>query len=101
MKIGPSFDSKRVSALVPNKTDAARPSPSSTPATPAAAVRLSELSTRLADLEARLSGTEAFDQKRIDEIKQAITDGRFSVNSGAVADKLIEHVREMLAGKRA
>ena len=50
-----------------------------------ASVRLSELS---AQLTGPVPGTE-FDQSRVEAIKQAIAEGRLSVNADAVADRLI------------
>ena len=100
MKIGPAFNANRVTDTARNNTDVTRSSPSGPTATPSAAVRFSELSAHLAELETKLSGTEAFDQKRIDEIKKAISEGQFAVNPDAVAEKLIENIREMLPGKK-
>ncbi len=101
MKIGSSFDARRAGDLAGAKPATSQSKRADAPEQPAADVRLSDLSTKLADLEARLAGTEAFDTKRIDEIKQAISEGRFKVNSEAVADKLIANVQEMLGGKKA
>lgn len=99
MKIGSSHDSRQTTDQVRLRESGPRPAASGNNSGPGAEVRLSDLSTRLADLESRLSKTDAFDQKRVDEIKQAISEGRFKVDSGAVADKLIENVREMLTGR--
>lgn len=60
----------------------------------ASKVRLSEISTTLHSLEAKLSAEPAFDAKRVDEIKAAIRDGQFKVNPEAIADRLISSVRE-------
>jgi negative regulator of flagellin synthesis FlgM len=101
VKIGSSFDARRPGDLTGAKPATSQSKPADASSQPAADVRLSDLSTKLADLETRLAGTEAFDVKRIDEIKQAISEGRFKVNSEAVADKLIANVQEMLNGKKA
>lgn len=39
------------------------------------------------------------DSAKVDEIKQAISDGRFQVNAEKVADGLIESVRQMLSAR--
>jgi negative regulator of flagellin synthesis FlgM len=57
---------------------------------------ISELSTRLNDLEAQLSGSKEFDPAKVDAIKQAIRDGHFKINSEVVADRLIESAKLML-----
>ena len=43
-----------------------------------------------------MADTPAIDQKKVDEIRQAIADGRFKVDANRVADGLIASVREML-----
>jgi negative regulator of flagellin synthesis FlgM len=75
------------------------------PAAPAAgdggpAIQLSELSTQLHQLEARLTSQPGFDAARVDEIKSAIRDGSYQVNAEAVADKVIQSIRE-LSGHKA
>jgi negative regulator of flagellin synthesis FlgM len=43
--------------------------------------------------------TPVVDATKVAEIKQAITEGRFKVNSGVVADRLIKTVRDLIGGK--
>lgn len=60
------------------------------PAAPAGdSLNISPLSAKLQKLESRLADGEVFDTARVNEIKQAIRDGSFKVDAGAVADKLI------------
>ncbi|BAL23626.1 flagellar biosynthesis anti-sigma factor FlgM [Azoarcus sp. KH32C] len=59
-------------------------------------VELSSLSTSLSKAEAALSATPAVDQSRVDEIRQAISEGRFKIDANRIADGLIESVRQML-----
>jgi len=62
----------------------------------AAEVHLSELATHL-----QSSGdAPAFDASRVAEIKQAIAEGRFTINAEAVADRLIESASELIASQR-
>ena len=37
-----------------------------------------------------------FDQAKVDRIAQAIRDGQFSINPGAIADKLLANAQEVL-----
>ena len=57
---------------------------------------ISDLSTRLNDLEARLSQTGEFDAAKVETIKQAIREGRFKINPDVVADRLVESVKQLL-----
>ena len=62
-------------------------------------VKVSDLSGALAQLGVRLATDGEFDQSRVDRITAAIANGDYHVNTGAVADKLIRDVRELLAAK--
>ena len=46
--------------------------------------------------EAAMAGTPVVDQARVDEIRQAISEGRFQVDTNRIADGLLDSVREML-----
>ena len=57
----------------------------------------------LSPLSAQLLGHDeeyAFDAGRVAEIKQAISEGRFSINAGAIADRLITSARELINAQR-
>ncbi len=43
-----------------------------------------------------LDGASDFDSAKVDAIRQAIRDGRFSVNAGAIADRLIADATSLL-----
>ncbi len=66
----------------------------------AAEVALSPLSARLQEISADLASTPASDAGRVAEIKQAISEGRYTVNANKIADGLIDSVRQMLASQR-
>jgi negative regulator of flagellin synthesis FlgM len=61
-------------------------------------VRLSDLAARLSQLETQF-GQSDFDAKKVAEVRQAIAEGRFKVDSEAVADKLLSSVAELLGRK--
>jgi len=89
--------------LAPTATSANKSSSANTPTTatsssaaPGAQVDISGTSSRLRELEASVANVPVVDSARVDEIKQAIADGRFKVNADRVADSLIESVRQML-----
>jgi len=98
VKIGPSYGSggPQVNGTQPDGKQApAAGSSASSPST----VRLSDLSARLTGADATVSAGAPFDVRKVEEIKAAITDGKFKVNTSVVADKLINNVREMLGGQ--
>jgi len=63
-------------------------------------IQISELSRQLHALASSVTAAPDFDAKRVDEIKQAIREGRFTVNSDAVADKLVASVQELLTKQK-
>lgn len=70
---------------------------------PAAGAQASEASVRLSGLSAQLQSTgeaPAFDAARVAQIKQAIADGNFQINAGAIADRLISSTREFVDSHR-
>ena len=99
MKINGSSDA--ASGLPPTgkgagKSAAAKPAASTESAAP---VSLSNLSARLHALESGSSVGGDFDAAKVENIKQAIRDGKFEVNSEAVADKLISSVQDLFGKK--
>lgn len=61
-------------------------------------VELSPLSAQLHAAHSEATG-ETIDAGRVQEIKQAIAEGRFQVNADVVADRLLETVRELLQNR--
>ena len=78
------------------KSSAAKPAASTEAGAP---VSLSNLSARLHALESSSSVGSDFDTTKVENIKQAIRDGKFEVNSEAVADKLISSVQDLFGKK--
>jgi len=61
-------------------------------------VELSALSAQLQTFQSDATdGT--VDTARVDEIKQAISEGRFKVNADVVADRLLQTVRDLLQNR--
>lgn len=59
-------------------------------------VSLGSTATQLRSMEGGMSASPTINATKVAEIKQAITEGRFKVNSEAVADGLIATVRELI-----
>ena len=64
-------------------------------------VELSSLSARLQQMEQTIANTPVVDSAKVDEIKQAMSEGRFKVDTEKVADGLIDSVRQMLNAQTA
>lgn len=105
MKIGNPTE-KIVAApapVTPASTATASAGKAQTPATPVAAEAAAEASSQVALSSAAtqlLSGTDSasgdFDAEKVARISQAIAEGKFQVNPGAIADKLLSNARELL-----
>lgn len=63
-------------------------------------IQISELSRRLHAFESSLANSSDFNAGKVEEIKQAISEGKFTVNTNAVADSLLSSVQEMLARQK-
>jgi len=91
MKIG-QFDTNLTSATAakterkPGAADAAGG------VEPSAKVQLSSVST----LKAEGADEASFDAAKVERIANAIREGRFEVNAGAIANKLIANAQELL-----
>ena len=59
-------------------------------------VQLSSLSAQLLASD----DEQTFDVARVSEIKQAISEGRFTINAGAIADRLISSAKELVDSQR-
>ena len=59
-------------------------------------VEITSLSARLNQLEGVLAGVPVVDSARVHAIKDAISEGRFQVDSEVVADRLLSSVKELL-----
>lgn len=63
-------------------------------------VDLSPLGAQLAGIEASLADVPVVDLQRVQEIKLAISEGRFKVNPDVIADKLLETVKELIQAQK-
>lgn len=59
-------------------------------------VTLSSRATDLKQLEAQLAAIPVVDRARVDSIKEAISSGQYTINTGNIAENLIDSVKEML-----
>lgn len=97
MKIGSTAD---LGATEQASRVSTRPTPAQDkPVNGVAATDKIELSSLGSQISASARGPGEFDAQKVDAIKQAIRDGQFTVNPGAIADRLIADAREMLGPK--
>jgi len=92
-KTTPPLPSAQIGEAAPRSSNA-KPAVNNEPGT---SVNLSEASANLRTIESGVSGAPSVNASKVAEIKQAITEGRFQVNSGAVADSLINSVKELIS----
>lgn len=97
MKIDSSIKSlTRSGAQAPAARPGATPAAGAGVSAGASQVQLSPQATALLGAESVLNETAVVDTKRVAEIKQAIAEGRFSINPEKIADGLLDNVRQML-----
>jgi len=83
----------------PVRTEKAPERAVATPA-PSINVQISPLSTQLQALQSTQASNGVFEAKKVEEIKLAISEGRFQVNSEKVADGLLETVKDLLNSRK-
>ena len=59
-------------------------------------VTLSPRAAQLKQLETQLAAIPVVDRARVDSIKEAIASGQYAINTGNIAENLIDSVKEML-----
>ncbi|MDH5479458.1 MAG: flagellar biosynthesis anti-sigma factor FlgM [Nitrosomonas sp.] len=63
-------------------------------------VKISPDAAKLQSLDSTSASGSVVNTERVNEIKQAISDGNFKVNPEVVADRLLETVKELIQSKR-
>jgi len=98
MKITRTTEPTRAERVQTAKAGASRSAGASKPSGQAAGAQASDSANRLSQLETQFSQS-SFDAGKVSEIRNAITEGRYQVNAGAVADKLLASAAQ-LAGRK-
>lgn len=95
-------NSKSVPTPGTGQTNATRTNPAATPlAKPAGGerqdtVEINPRAAQLQALESTLASVPVVDTARVEQIKQAISEGRFQINADKIADKLLDTVKELV-----
>jgi negative regulator of flagellin synthesis FlgM len=63
-------------------------------------VHLGSTTAQLRSIESSIASTPLVDVKKVAEIKQAISEGKFKVDSGVVADRLINSVQDLITASK-
>lgn len=79
------------------KTDGAKPATSAS----TEQVQISTLSSQLQQLQGKLANSPVVDLARVQEIKQAMSEGKFKVNTEKVADGLLQAAQSLIASAPA
>ncbi|HEX4511546.1 MAG TPA: flagellar biosynthesis anti-sigma factor FlgM [Burkholderiaceae bacterium] len=101
MKIGTITSTVATTAIDTDRRTATQQSSTSSVSMPldddsSTQVELSPEATMLS----HASEDPSFDQAKVERIAQAIRDGSFSINPGAIADKLLSNAQEVLGRSR-
>ncbi len=68
--------------------------------TPSQIVQISPMSVQLQAMQNTQASGAVFEAKKVEEIKLAISEGRFQVDAEKVADGLLETVKDLLNARR-
>jgi len=102
MKIEKSINPLPPSSLNESNTRNAQSKAANTPSSSQGVnVSIGSASSQMRTMEASVNNTSAVDSKKVAEIKQAISEGRFQVNTAAIADRLINDVKELLNASKS
>ncbi|MFT7721924.1 MAG: flagellar biosynthesis anti-sigma factor FlgM [Roseateles sp.] len=95
MKIGNSPEASAGPAKVERRPAARKPdAPLADAAAPAPSAQVAISST--AQLAAAGSDDGSFDAAKVQRISQAISEGKFTINASAIADRLVANAQELL-----
>ena len=92
-KTTPPLPASQIGEAAPRSANAK--APAGTPSNETR-VHLGNASAQLRALESNIANSPAIDYEKVKAIKQAISEGRFQVDNGKVADRLIDSVTDLI-----
>ena len=92
-KTTPPLPASQIGEISPRSANA---KPANGNASTETSVHLGTGTAQLRSLENSMASSSVVDAEKVKAIKQAISEGRFQVNSGKVADGLINSVKELI-----
>lgn len=99
-KTNNALPGKPVGDAAPRASSKGKTESSAAPQQGSTSVSLGTTAAQLSSMEGSMAGTPVADAAKVAEIRQAISEGRFKVNSEVVADRLLQTVRDLI-GSRA
>lgn len=96
-KTTPPLPASQIGEVAPRSPNA---KPSGGTVSNETSVHLGTASAQLRSLESSMANTSVVDKEKVAAIKQAISEGRFQVNSSVVADRLIDSVKELISANK-
>ncbi len=97
-KTTPPLPASQIGELAPRSPNT---KPASSTSSGETSVHLGTASAQLRSLESNIANSSVVNKEKVAAIKQAISEGRFQVNSSVVADRLIDSVKELINADKA
>lgn len=97
-KTTPPLPASQIGEVAPRAPNA---KPTGGTASSDSSVHLGTSTAQLRSLGNSVASTSVVDADKVAAIKQAISEGRFQVNHGVVADRLIDSVKELISANKA
>lgn len=94
MKIDPTLPQVSLPSTVENRLGQAQAKTGAKP--DQTEVTLSARSSQLKELETQLAAIPVVDRARVENIKQAIASGQYTINTDRIGDQLLDSVKDML-----
>ena len=101
MKIGKSSNPLPTAPAVEGKAHAPTAKSVDSTQSGSASVHLGTTAAQLHSMESSMASSPLVNAAKVAEIKQAISEGRFQVNSSIVADNLIKTVTDLIGSQKA
>ncbi|MDK3024812.1 flagellar biosynthesis anti-sigma factor FlgM [Cupriavidus taiwanensis] len=97
MKINHSTSSRPADAAAGDAARPQAPAAAADAAAPSAGLSVSPLAAQVRDISARLAqpADDDIDTAKVEEIRQAIAEGRIKIDPGKIADGLLATLREL------
>lgn len=96
-KTPPPPPSSQIGDITPRANN---PKPTTANAPSGTSVHLGTGTAQLRSLEKSVANSPVADVEKVNAIKQAISEGKFHVNTSVVADRLIDSVKELISANK-